>query len=71
MIRTCSGCGATWLDGQLYWATGKMACPHDLAGLVCNDVKYPHCKSMCRIYKWYDLEQERNVYGRVGRDRYV
>tara|TARA_B100001778_G_C18526451_1_gene601401 strand:+ start:664 stop:900 length:237 start_codon:yes stop_codon:yes gene_type:complete len=47
MIRTCSGCGATWLDGQLYWATGKMACPHDLAGLVCNDVKYPHCINPC------------------------
>jgi len=36
MIRECGKCGARWLDGQLYWADGKMACPRDLAGLVCN-----------------------------------
>ena len=36
MIKECSKCSARWLEGQLYWADGKMGCPHDLAGLVCN-----------------------------------
>lgn len=36
IIKECPKCGACWLDEQLYWADGKMACPHDLAGLVCN-----------------------------------
>ena len=38
MIKVCPECNATWLDGQLYWSTGDMGCPHDLAGLVCNDL---------------------------------
>ena len=27
---TCPTCGAQWLGGQLYWATGKEGDPHDL-----------------------------------------
>ena len=23
-----------WIGGQFFWSTGKMGCPHDLAGLV-------------------------------------
>ena len=36
---TCPTCGAQWLGGQLYWATGKEGDPHDLAGLVCTTLK--------------------------------
>lgn len=41
--RQCQRCGARWLDGQLYWATGKPGQDLDLAGLVCNTVDDPHC----------------------------
>ena len=34
----CSECDAHWIDGQLYWSNGKEGCPHDLAGLVCNQM---------------------------------
>ena len=35
-IKECEKCGAKWLNGQLYWATGKPGTEADLAGLVCN-----------------------------------
>ena len=34
----CPECDAHWIDGQLYWSNGKEGCPHDLAGLVCNQM---------------------------------
>ena len=35
----CPKCGALWLGGQHYWTgTAKMGDPHDLAGLVCNQM---------------------------------
>jgi len=37
--KTCSKCGATWMEGQLYWATGTKGSNEDLAGLVCNQVE--------------------------------
>ena len=39
MIKKCPECDATWIDGQLYWQSGKVGCPHDLAGLLCNDIE--------------------------------
>lgn len=45
--KKCSVCGATWLEGQLYWTgTQKKAKEIDLAGLVCNNLpsnKIPSC----------------------------
>ena len=35
--KTCPKCGAHWLDGQLFWRTGKPGKNEDLAGLVCNE----------------------------------
>ena len=35
-IKECEKCGAKWLNGQLFWATGKPGTEEDLAGLVCN-----------------------------------
>ena len=48
MIRECGKCGARWLDGLLYWADGKMACPHDLAGLLCNGYDDDSCINPCK-----------------------
>ena len=48
VLKVCNECGATWIDGQLYWReSGKEACPHDLAGLVCNEIKDPDCINPC------------------------
>jgi hypothetical protein len=34
--RNCPVCGAHWVDGQLYWATGKPGRDIDLNALVCR-----------------------------------
>ena len=48
MLKVCNECGATWINGQLYWReSGKEACPHDLAGLVCNVIDDPDCINPC------------------------
>ncbi len=41
--RSCGKCGATWIDGQLYWSTGAKAKEEDLAGLVCNSYGDAQC----------------------------
>ena len=30
-LAICPKCDSRWVGGQLYWATGKEGCPHDLA----------------------------------------
>ena len=61
MIKNCPECDATWIDGQLYWQSGKMGCPHDLAGLLCNDIEGPesinHCKGSTSGATWEQLRQ--------------
>jgi hypothetical protein len=34
--RNCPICGAHWVDGQLYWSTGKPGRDEDLNALVCR-----------------------------------
>ena len=34
--KTCPKCGASWINNQHFWATGKSGNEDDLAGLVCN-----------------------------------
>ncbi len=34
--RNCPVCGAHWVDGQLYWSTGKPGKDIDLNALVCR-----------------------------------
>jgi hypothetical protein len=34
--RNCPICGAHWVNGQLYWATGKPGKDIDLNALVCR-----------------------------------
>ena len=48
MIKTCPECDSIWIDGQLYWQNGKEGCPHDLAGLLCNDRHHPECINPCK-----------------------
>lgn len=47
-ISKCRKCGATWIDGQLHWATGKPAKEADLAGLVCNNLGDENCINPAR-----------------------
>tara|TARA_Y100000592_G_C5235243_1_gene205774 strand:+ start:274 stop:549 length:276 start_codon:yes stop_codon:yes gene_type:complete len=50
-LHVCPVCDARWLDNQLYWANGRSACPHDLAGLICNVLekhKNPKCINPCK-----------------------
>lgn len=42
-IKVCSKCGARWIDGQHYWATGNLGNEDDLAGLVCNKLGNDDC----------------------------
>lgn len=35
-IKECATCGARWINGEFFWATGKPGSELDLAGLVCN-----------------------------------
>ena len=44
----CPECDAHWIDGQLYWSNGKEGCPHDLAGLVCNNYGDYTCINPCK-----------------------
>jgi len=41
--KQCPKCGAKWINGQLYWSTGKEASELDLAGLVCNNLGDDTC----------------------------
>ena len=47
-IRICPKCEAKWIDGQHYWATGVLGDPHDLAGLVCNNLGDDTCINPCK-----------------------
>ena len=42
-FTTCSVCGARWLEGQHYWATGAKGNEVNLAGLVCNNYGTEQC----------------------------
>lgn len=50
----CEVCQATWLQGQLFWATGKPGRNIDLAGLCCNRLaeldpeKFERCANPCK-----------------------
>ena len=48
MIKQCPVCESRWIGDQLYWCTGKEGCPHDLAGLLCNDINDSNCINPCK-----------------------
>ena len=42
-FKSCPKCGANWIDGQLFWSTGKAGTDADLAGLVCDNYGDDQC----------------------------
>ena len=42
-FKSCPKCGAQWIDGQLFWSTGKAGTDADLAGLVCDNSGGEEC----------------------------
>jgi len=49
--RNCPVCGAHWVDGQLYWFTGKPGKDIDLNALVCRRLsseKAKGCVNPCK-----------------------
>ena len=40
--RKCQVCMASWLNGQLFWSTGKPGTNLDLASLCCNRLATLH-----------------------------
>jgi len=57
--KSCPKCGAKFLDGRLYWATGKAGDPRDLAGLVCQNWGDSTCINPLRDAKGGDTWQKR------------
>jgi len=45
-VKKCIKCGATWFNGQHFWATGAKGSEADLAGLVCDRLE-GHDSVMC------------------------
>ena len=41
--KECPKCGATWINGQHMWNTGRTGNEADLAGLVCNKLGDDQC----------------------------
>lgn len=42
-LKVCGKCGARFMNGQLYWSTGKEGKLEDLAGLVCDKYGNEEC----------------------------
>lgn len=57
--RACPKCGAKFLEGRLYWATGKPGDPRDLAGLVCQNWGDATCINPMRDAKGGDTWAKR------------
>ena len=62
--KQCGKCGAKWIDGQLYWATGQPGKEEDLAGLVCNALGDEQCINPKRGSTTGDSWQKRDDYAR-------
>lgn len=62
--KQCGKCGAKWIDGQLYWATGKPGKEEDLAGLVCNTLGGEQCINPKHGNTTGDSWQKRDDYAR-------
>ena len=69
MLKICPHCQSNWIAGQLYWSNGKIGCPHDLAGLLCNEHGTEECINPCRgstsCQTW---EQRREFIDNLGEE---
>jgi hypothetical protein len=43
--RNCAVCGASWINDQLFWRTGKSGKDEDLNALVCRRLEGPKFNS--------------------------
>lgn len=59
LSQTCLKCGARFLGGRLYWATGKPGDARDLAGLVCQNWGDEKCINPMRYDTTGDTWQKR------------
>jgi hypothetical protein len=59
LSQICPKCGAKFLGGRLYWATGKPGDPKDLAGLVCQNWGDASCINHARHEAGGDTWQKR------------
>lgn len=57
--KSCPKCGANFLGGRLYWATGKPGDARDLAGLVCQNWGDATCINPLRYETGGDTWQKR------------
>ena len=62
--KTCKKCGACWIAGQLYWATGQKGKDVDLAGLVCNKLGDENCINPSRGENTGDSWEKREEYAK-------
>ena len=63
--KTCPKCGARFLEGTLFWSTGKPGKPEDLAGLVCDDYGDETCINELKGTKHDgDTWEKRDAYAR-------
>lgn len=62
--KTCKKCGACWIAGQLYWATGQKGKDVDLAGLVCNKLGDENCINPSRGETTGDSWEKREEYAK-------
>lgn len=70
-MKVCKKCGATWIDGQHYWKTGKLGDPHDLAGLVCNTHFDTECINPCLgSTSGQTWEIRKQILDKLGEDYY-
>lgn len=65
LSQTCPKCGARFLEGRLYWATGKPGDPRDLAGLVCQNWGDATCINPMREAQGGDTWAKRLEFMRV------
>jgi len=65
LSKTCPKCGARFLNGRLYWATGKPGDPRDLAGLVCKRFGDSTCINPMKNAEGGDTWEKREEFTRI------
>ena len=64
--KECTKCGAVWINGQHYWATGAEGSELNLAGLICNKLGDDTCINPVKGEEGGDTWEKRFVDLGVG-----